>query len=74
MAATRTGPENLRFLDTWICIRISSEDGADGLSLLDHRAHVGDSPPLHVHHTEDVEPAHFAHAPKNSLVPPETRA
>jgi quercetin dioxygenase-like cupin family protein len=43
----------LWFLDTQVTIRVSAEDGSDGLSVLEHRARQGDSPPLHVHHGED---------------------
>lgn len=45
--------EYLWFLDTLVCVRVSEKDGTDGLSLLEHSAPRGDSPPLHVHRTED---------------------
>jgi Cupin domain len=32
---------------------VSSEQGSDGLSILENLAPRGASPPLHVHHTED---------------------
>ena len=41
------------FLDTEVTIRVSHQDGSDGVSVLEHRAPHGDSPPLHVHHSED---------------------
>ena len=44
---------NLWFLNTHVTIRISSQDGSDGISVLEHRASQGDSPPLHIHHDED---------------------
>jgi quercetin dioxygenase-like cupin family protein len=44
---------NLWFLNTQVTIRVSSQDGSDGISVLEHRASQGDSPPLHVHHAED---------------------
>lgn len=44
---------SLWFLDTHVTIRISARDGADGVSVLEHRASRGDSPPLHIHHDED---------------------
>lgn len=44
---------NLWFLNTWVTIRVSGSDGQDGISILEHRAPHGDSPPLHIHHTED---------------------
>ena len=43
----------LWFLDTRVVIRVSCDDGADGVSVLEHQAAYGDSPPLHVHHNED---------------------
>lgn len=45
--------EYLWFLDTLVAIRIGKEEGSDGISVLEHRARRGDSPPLHVHTTED---------------------
>lgn len=44
---------NLWFLNTHVTIRISARDGSDGISVLEHRASRGDSPPLHIHHDED---------------------
>jgi quercetin dioxygenase-like cupin family protein len=44
---------NLWFLNTHVTIRVSSQDGSDGISVLEHRASQGDSPPLHIHHGED---------------------
>jgi quercetin dioxygenase-like cupin family protein len=41
------------FLNTWVTVRVSHADGRDGLSVLEHRAPFGDSPPLHIHTTED---------------------
>lgn len=43
----------LWFLDTLVTVRVSSDEGSDGLSLLERLAPRGDSAPLHVHHTED---------------------
>ena len=43
----------LWFLDTRVTIRVSGRDGSDGISVLEHWAALGDSPPLHVHHGED---------------------
>lgn len=45
--------ESLWFLDTLVAFRVGEEAGADGISVLEHRARRGDSPPLHVHTTED---------------------
>jgi quercetin dioxygenase-like cupin family protein len=41
------------FFNTLVRIQLSSGDGTDGVSLLEHRAPFGDSPPLHIHRTED---------------------
>ena len=41
------------FLDTHVKIRISGDENADEISVLEHHAYQGDSPPLHIHHTED---------------------
>ena len=43
----------LWFLDTRVEILVASADGQDGLSVLRHRTRPGDSPPLHIHETED---------------------
>jgi quercetin dioxygenase-like cupin family protein len=44
---------HLWFLNTEVTIRVSHRDGSDGISVLEHRAPHGDSPPLHVHRNED---------------------
>jgi mannose-6-phosphate isomerase-like protein (cupin superfamily) len=41
------------FLTTEVTIRVSENEGGDGISVLDHRARFGDSPPLHRHVEED---------------------
>src|SRR5262245_17155572 len=41
------------FLDTLVHVRVAHADGEDGISILDSTARRGDSPPLHVHRTED---------------------
>lgn len=43
----------LWFLDTLVLMRVSHLDGADGISVLEHRARQGHPPPLHVHRTQD---------------------
>lgn len=45
--------QQLWFLDTLVTVRAAHADGPDGISLLESTARLGDSPPLHVHHTED---------------------
>ena len=49
----RRQPEYLWFLDTLVRVRVAMDEGTDGLSVLEHLAPHGDSPPLHIHHTED---------------------
>lgn len=46
-------PGSLWFLDTLVTIRVSGADGADGLSVIENEAREGDSPPMHVHESED---------------------
>ena len=48
-----TSAEYLWFLDTLVCVRVSHRDGVDRISVLEHAARRGDSPPLHVHQNED---------------------
>ena len=43
----------LWFLDTLVRIAAAHDDGADGLSVIESLASQGDSPPCHVHRTED---------------------
>ncbi len=45
--------EHLWFLNNLVAIRVSENDGTDGLSVLEFRAPLGDSAPLHIHRTED---------------------
>jgi quercetin dioxygenase-like cupin family protein len=45
--------EKLWFLNTLVTVRVAAGDGANGMSVLEHLAPIGDSPPLHVHRTED---------------------
>ena len=51
LAATST--EQLWFLDTLHTVRVRHGDGEDGISVMESLAPHGDSPPLHVHQTED---------------------
>jgi quercetin dioxygenase-like cupin family protein len=53
MATVVDAKKHVWFLDTFVTIRVSAEDGEDRISILEHRAPFGDSPPLHIHHTED---------------------
>jgi quercetin dioxygenase-like cupin family protein len=45
--------EQLWFLDTLVTVHVPCDAGADRISVLESRARRNDSPPLHVHHTED---------------------
>lgn len=53
MPASPADDRRLWFLDTLVLIRVSYLDGTDGVSVLEHRARQGDSPPLHLHRTQD---------------------
>ena len=46
-------PEILWFLNTLVSVHVAEREGSDGISLLEHRAPHGDSPPLHLHRNED---------------------
>ena len=51
---TKTAPANqLWFQNSLVTIRVSTSDGQDGISILEHRIPHGFSPPLHIHRTED---------------------
>ena len=43
----------LWFLDTLVAFPVGHDDGADGISVMESRARRGDSPPYHIHRTED---------------------
>jgi mannose-6-phosphate isomerase-like protein (cupin superfamily) len=43
----------LWFMDSLVTIRVSMSDGQDGISVIEHLAPCGFSPPLHLHRTED---------------------
>lgn len=45
--------KQLWFLNSLVTIRVSASDGHDGVSIIEHRVPQGDSPPLHLHRTED---------------------
>ena len=48
-----TSANQLWFLDSLVTIRVSTSEGTDGLSVLEHRMPYGSSPPFHLHRTED---------------------
>ena len=41
------------FFDTLVTFPVAHADGGDGMSVMESLARRGDSPPYHVHHTED---------------------
>lgn len=41
------------FMNNLLAIPVAAESGSDGLSVVEQWAPHGDSPPLHIHHTED---------------------
>lgn len=45
--------EKFWFLDTLVTVHLAEAANADGISVIEHRAPYGSSPPLHIHHTED---------------------
>ncbi len=53
MTIVQAAADYLWFLDTLVRVRVPHGQGTDGLSVLEHRAPWHDSPPLHIHHTED---------------------
>jgi quercetin dioxygenase-like cupin family protein len=53
MSTSATATDQLWFVNTLVTVRVSHEDGQDGISVLESVAPYGDSPPLHVHTTED---------------------
>ena len=53
MSNAGVSARHLWFLDTEVIIKVSHQDGSDGVSVLEHRAPHGNSPPLHVHRNED---------------------
>ena len=51
--ASSSDQRDLWFLNTRVLIRVSYQDGADDISVLEHWAAFRDGPPLHVHQRED---------------------
>ncbi|MFO1501773.1 MAG: cupin domain-containing protein [Verrucomicrobiota bacterium] len=50
----KTGsPNQLWFLDSLVTVRVSTSEGPDGISVLEHRMPQGSSPPFHLHRSED---------------------
>jgi quercetin dioxygenase-like cupin family protein len=53
MAVTAQTAEQLWFLDTLVTVHVRHDQGEDGISVLERLAPHGESPPLHVHRSED---------------------
>jgi len=51
--AKSISPNQLWFLDSLVSIRVSTSEGQDGMSIVEHWMPYGSSPPLHIHRTED---------------------
>jgi mannose-6-phosphate isomerase-like protein (cupin superfamily) len=45
--------EELWFLNALVTVHVPHDEGHDGISVLESSAPHGESPPLHLHHTED---------------------
>jgi mannose-6-phosphate isomerase-like protein (cupin superfamily) len=53
MTPPPTSTRQLWFLDTLVIVRVRHDEGEDGISVPERVAPHGESPPLHVHQTED---------------------
>lgn len=53
MPAVQTDSQPRWFLATRVRFAVSCDDAPDGVSVMESIAPHGDSPPLHVHHTQD---------------------
>jgi quercetin dioxygenase-like cupin family protein len=53
MAAIARSTEQLWFLNALVTVHVRHDQGEDGVSVLESHAPHGESPPLHVHRTED---------------------
>jgi quercetin dioxygenase-like cupin family protein len=53
MPLAATSPQQLWFLNALVTVRVPHDEGEDGISVLESLAPHGESPPLHVHQTED---------------------
>jgi quercetin dioxygenase-like cupin family protein len=49
----KSNAPSLWFGNTLVSIRLASDQGEDGLCIVEHRMPFGESPPLHVHRNED---------------------
>jgi mannose-6-phosphate isomerase-like protein (cupin superfamily) len=53
MPRAATSTQQLWFLNQLVTVRVRHDEGEDGISVLESLAPHGNSPPLHVHRTED---------------------
>jgi len=53
MTTTSADPISVWFLNTLVKIRVPNTTGADGITIMEHFAPQGDSPPLHIHRNQD---------------------
>jgi quercetin dioxygenase-like cupin family protein len=53
MAVAAPATEQLWFLNGLVTVRVRHDQGEDGISILERLAPHGESPPLHVHRTQD---------------------
>jgi quercetin dioxygenase-like cupin family protein len=53
MVTSSADPASVWFLNTLVKIRVPNTTGADGITIMEHRAPYGDSPPLHIHRNQD---------------------
>jgi quercetin dioxygenase-like cupin family protein len=53
MAVPAPATEQLWFLNGLVTVRVRHDQGEDGISILERLAPHGESPPLHVHRTQD---------------------
>jgi quercetin dioxygenase-like cupin family protein len=53
MPRAATSTQQLWFLNQLVTVRVRQDEGEDGISVLESLAPHGNSPPLHVHQTED---------------------
>jgi quercetin dioxygenase-like cupin family protein len=53
MAPEATAREQLWFLNALVTVHVGHDQGADGISVLESLAPRAESPPMHIHRTED---------------------
>jgi quercetin dioxygenase-like cupin family protein len=51
--APMSAPRDLWFLNTRVAVRVSCFDGTDKISVMENWAPYGDSPPQHIHRSQD---------------------